>query len=53
MNIIVGIVAAVLAALAGYFVRRYVAEKKIQDAEAKAKFILEQAKKRLMTGAGE
>jgi ribonuclease Y len=45
MTIIVGIVAAVLAAFAGYFLRRYVAEKKIQDAEAKVKFILDQAKK--------
>lgn len=45
MTIIVGVVAAVVAAFAGYFLRRYVAEKKIQDAEAKAKFILDAAKK--------
>ena len=45
MTIIVGIVSALVAALAGYFARRYVAEKKIQDAEAKSKFILDQARK--------
>jgi len=44
-SIIIFIVIALAAACAGYFFRRYVAEKKIQDAETKAKVILEQAKK--------
>lgn len=38
---VVGIVAASL----GYVLRRYIAEKKIEDAEAKARYIMEQAKK--------
>ena len=45
LNIIISITAVFVALYAGYFFRRYVAERKIQDAEAKAKFILEQAKK--------
>ncbi|MFA6217497.1 MAG: ribonuclease Y [Candidatus Omnitrophota bacterium] len=45
MNIIIFIVIASGAAFLGYFLRRYVAEKKIQDAETTAKHILEQAKK--------
>lgn len=43
MIIIIGI--AVIALPAGYFIRKYVAEKKLQDAETMAKHILEQAKK--------
>jgi len=45
LSIIIFIGIAVIAALAGYLFRRYVAEKKIQDAETKAHHILEQAKK--------
>ena len=45
LNIIISIAVVFVALYAGYFFRRYVAERKIQDAEAKAKFILEQAKK--------
>ena len=45
LNIIIFIAVVFAALYAGYFFRRYVAERKIQDAEAKAKFILEQAKK--------
>lgn len=41
--ICIGIAAA--AASAGYLARRYMAEKKVQDAEAQAKYILEQAAK--------
>ena len=44
-NALVLILTALASVSAGYFFRRYVAEKKIQDAEAKAKHILEQAKK--------
>ena len=44
-NIIILAAIALLATYLGYFLRRYVAEKKIQDAETKAKYILEQAKK--------
>ncbi|MDD5255263.1 MAG: ribonuclease Y [Candidatus Omnitrophica bacterium] len=36
---------ALIALFGGYFFRRYIAERKIQDAEAKAKVILEQAAK--------
>jgi ribonuclease Y len=45
LNIIVFVVVAAIATAAGYLFRRHVAEKKIQDAETKAKLILEQAKK--------
>ncbi|MCX5696611.1 MAG: Rnase Y domain-containing protein, partial [Candidatus Omnitrophica bacterium] len=45
LNTVIIIVAALVSACAGYLLRRYVAEKKVQDAEAKAKQILEQAKK--------
>jgi ribonuclease Y len=44
-NALVLILTALASVSAGYFFRRYVAEKKVQDAEAKAKHILEQAKK--------
>jgi ribonuclease Y len=36
---------ALISTVLGYFFRRFVAEKKIQDAETKARIILEQAKK--------
>ncbi len=45
LSIIIFIVIAFTAAAAGYLFRRYVAEKKIQDAETQARHILEQAKK--------
>jgi len=45
LSIIISIAVALIAGLAGYLVRRYIAEKKVQDAEAKAKYILEQANK--------
>ena len=44
-TIVIAIVIAFVSVLGGYFFRKYVAEKKIQDAETKAKHILEQAKK--------
>jgi len=44
-NIIIVVVVALLGLWAGYFFRRYIAEKKIKDAEARAQQILEQAKK--------
>jgi len=45
LNIIIFIAIAIISVYLGYILRRYVAEKKIQDAETKAKQILEQAKK--------
>ncbi|OGX19330.1 MAG: ribonuclease Y, partial [Omnitrophica WOR_2 bacterium RBG_13_44_8] len=46
LNILIFTVIALIAGyLLGYFFRRYVAERKIQDAEAKVKQILEQAQK--------
>lgn len=45
LNILIVAVIALISAGLGYLFRRYIAEKKIQDAEAKAKLILEQAKK--------
>lgn len=47
LHIILYIVVALGSICGGYFLRRYVAEKKIQDAEAQAEHILEQAKKEL------
>jgi len=44
-NIIITIVIAAASLVSGYLLRRYVAQKKIQDAETQAKSILEQAKK--------
>lgn len=45
LNILILLAAVAIAACAGYFARKYAAEKKIQDAETQAKLILEQAKK--------
>lgn len=45
LNIIIFIAIALVSTYVGYILRRYVAEKKIQDAETQAKQILEQAKK--------
>jgi len=45
INVIISGVVAIVAIFAGYFLRRYVAEKKVQDAEARSRYILEQAKK--------
>jgi ribonuclease Y len=45
VTIIIFIVIAAVATYAGYLLRRYVAEKKIQDAETKAQHILEEARK--------
>ncbi|MDD2751668.1 MAG: ribonuclease Y [Candidatus Omnitrophica bacterium] len=45
LNIIIFIVIALIALGCGYLFRRYIAEKKVQDAETQAKQILEQAKK--------
>ncbi|MBI3991202.1 MAG: ribonuclease Y [Candidatus Omnitrophica bacterium] len=45
LNIIIFIAIALVSAYVGYIIRRYIAEKKIQDAETKAGLILEQAKK--------
>jgi len=45
LNIIIFIAVALISTVIGYSLRRYMAEKKIQDAEEKAKFIEEQAKK--------
>ncbi|MDD5435783.1 MAG: ribonuclease Y [Nitrospira sp.] len=48
LNIIVFVAIAICATLAGYLLRKQVAEKKVQDAEAKAKYILEQANKEVV-----
>ena len=45
INVIIFIVVAFEFVYLGYFLRRYYAEKKTQDAETKARFIVEQAKK--------
>ncbi|MDD5155783.1 MAG: ribonuclease Y [Candidatus Omnitrophica bacterium] len=45
MLIIISVVVALVSLSLGYALRKYIAEKKIQDAETKAKHILEQAKK--------
>ena len=45
--IIICIVIALVASYAGYAMRRYVAERKIQDAEEKVKHILDQTKKEI------
>ncbi len=45
LNIIIFIAIALISTYVGYILRRYIAEKKIQDAETKASYILEQAKK--------
>jgi len=45
LNIILFIALALIGLCGGYLLRRYVAERKIKDAEAQAKQILEQAKK--------
>ncbi|MFC1804340.1 ribonuclease Y [Candidatus Omnitrophota bacterium] len=45
LNIIIFFGIALGFGLAGYFLRRYLAEKKTQDAESRAKYILEQADK--------
>jgi ribonuclease Y len=45
LNIFIFIAIALIAGYLGYFFRRYVAERKIQDAETKVKLILEQTKK--------
>jgi ribonuclease Y len=47
LNIIIFIAIALMSTYLGYFLRRYVAERKIQDAEAKARYILDQAKKEI------
>ncbi len=45
LNIIIFVVIALISLPLGYIFRKYVAEKKIQDAETKARHILDQAKK--------
>ncbi|MDD5745677.1 MAG: ribonuclease Y [Candidatus Omnitrophica bacterium] len=45
LSIIVGIFSAVIAFVAGYFSRRFGAEKKVQNAEVRAKIILQEAER--------
>mgnify|MGYP001766118916 CR=1 FL=1 len=45
LNILVPMFVGLVAVYCGYFLRRYVAEKRIKNAEAQAEYILEQAKK--------
>ncbi|MDD2703327.1 MAG: ribonuclease Y [Candidatus Omnitrophica bacterium] len=45
LYIIIFAVVGIVAASLGYVLRRYIAEKKIEDAEAKVRYIMEQAKK--------
>ena len=47
LTIILLIVIAVVCLSGGYFLRKYLAERKIQDAEAKARFILEKTDKEI------
>lgn len=44
-NLIVTFIAGIFSLVTGYLLRKYVAQKKVQDAETQAKNILEQAKK--------
>ncbi|MCX5706587.1 MAG: ribonuclease Y [Candidatus Omnitrophica bacterium] len=44
-SILISIVVALAATFAGYYLRKHIAEKKIQDAEAQALHIIEQARK--------
>lgn len=44
-SIVITLVVAIVTAVAGYFLRIFLAERKTQDAETKAKFIIDQAKK--------
>lgn len=48
LNVVVFIVIAIAALYSGYFLRRYVAEKKLKNAEAEAEHILEAAKKEVL-----
>jgi ribonucrease Y len=45
IQIIIYLIIAVVAVVCGYVLRRFIAERKIQDAEARANYILEHAKK--------
>jgi ribonuclease Y len=45
LMIIISAVTGIISVCAGYLLRKYIAEKKIQDAETQARHILEQAKK--------
>jgi ribonuclease Y len=45
LSIVIAAIVALIAFFAGYSIRKYIAEKKIEDAETKALRILEQAKK--------
>ena len=47
LTIILFIIIAIVCLGGGYFLRKYLAEKKIQDAEAKAKFVLDKANKEI------
>jgi len=44
-TIIIVIGVAVVSLLGGYFLRKFIAEQKIHDAETQAKYVIEQAKK--------
>jgi len=46
-TIIIVIGVAVVSLLGGYFLRKFIAEQKIHDAETQAKYVIEQAKKKL------
>lgn len=48
LNIAIFIVIAIAAVYSGYFLRKYVAEKKLKSAEAEAEHILETAKKEML-----
>lgn len=47
LNIILLIVTAILCLIGGFFLRRYIAERKIQDAEGRAKFILDKTNREI------
>ncbi len=48
LNIAMFIVVAIIAVYSGYFLRKYIAEKKLKSAEAEAEHILEAAKKEML-----
>jgi len=45
LNIVILLISSLIALCAGYYIRKYLAEKKLEDAETRAHHILEQAKR--------
>ncbi|OGO79127.1 MAG: ribonuclease Y [Clostridiales bacterium GWB2_37_7] len=53
MELIIGIISAIITFILGYFVRRYIAESKIKNAETEAKRIMDDAEKDAETSKKE